>query len=93
MLTENEIIDSFKNRSSFNSYPRLLILAKNYSWQIGCHGNKVTSISNSDELENFANTYLRKVTKFQGDGFFRFGILSNLLAWRMNQAIIDSQKI
>ena len=24
------------------------------------------------ELENFANTYLGKVTKFQGDGLFRF---------------------
>ena len=34
------------------------------------------------ELENFANTYLGKVTKFQGDGFFRFGVTSNLLAWR-----------
>ena len=34
------------------------------------------------ELENFANTYLGKVTKFQGDGLFCFGVLSNLLAWR-----------
>ena len=34
------------------------------------------------ELENFAKTYLGKVTKFQGNGFFRFGVLSNLLAWR-----------
>ena len=34
------------------------------------------------ELENFANTYLGKVTKFQGDGLFRFEVLSNLLAWR-----------
>ena len=34
------------------------------------------------EVENFAYTYLRKVTKFQGDGLFRFGVLSNLLAWR-----------
>ena len=34
------------------------------------------------ELENFANTYLEKGTKFQGDGLFRFGVLSNLLAWR-----------
>ena len=33
------------------------------------------------ELENFANTYLGKVTKFQVDGLFRFGVLSNLLAW------------
>ena len=31
------------------------------------------------ELENFANTYLGKVTKFQVDGLFRFGVLSNLL--------------
>ena len=34
------------------------------------------------ELENFANTYLGKVTKFQGDGLFRFGVLNNLLSWR-----------
>ena len=34
------------------------------------------------ELENFADTYLEKVTKFQGDGLFRFGVLNNLLAWR-----------
>ena len=34
------------------------------------------------ELQNFANTYLGKVTKFQVDGLFRFGVLSNLLAWR-----------
>ena len=34
------------------------------------------------ELENFANTYLGKVTKFQGDGLFRFGVLNNLLAWK-----------
>ena len=34
------------------------------------------------ELENFANTYLGKITKCQGDGLFRFGVLSNLLAWR-----------
>ena len=32
------------------------------------------------ELENFVNTYLGKVTKFQGDGLFRIGVLSNLLA-------------
>ena len=31
------------------------------------------------ELENFANTYLGKVTKFQVGGLFRFGVLSNLL--------------
>ena len=34
------------------------------------------------ELGNFANTYLGKVSKFQVDGLFRFGVLSNLLAWR-----------
>ena len=34
------------------------------------------------ELENFANTYLGKVTKFQVDGLFRFWVLSSLLAWR-----------
>ena len=34
------------------------------------------------ELDNFANTYFGKVTKFQVDGLFRFGVLSNLLAWR-----------
>ena len=39
-------------------------------------------LSPSYELENFANTYLGKVTTFQVDGLFRFGVLSNLLAWR-----------
>ena len=34
------------------------------------------------ELESFANIYLGKVTKFQVDGLFRFGVLRNLLAWR-----------
>ena len=34
------------------------------------------------EIPNFANAYLGKVTKFQGYGLFRFGVLSNLLAWR-----------
>ena len=33
-------------------------------------------------LENFANTHLGKVTKFQVGGLFRFGVLSSLLAWR-----------
>ena len=32
------------------------------------------------ELQNFANAFLGKVTKFQGDGLFRLGVLSNLLA-------------
>ena len=34
------------------------------------------------ELENIFNSYLGKVTKFQVVGLFRFGVLSNLLAWR-----------
>ena len=34
------------------------------------------------EILNFANAYLGKVTKFQGYSLFRFGVLSNLLAWR-----------
>ena len=34
------------------------------------------------EIQNFANTYLEKVTKFQGNGLFRFGILSHSLGWR-----------
>ena len=34
------------------------------------------------EIPNFANAYLVKVTKFQGYSLFRFGVLSNLLAWR-----------
>ena len=31
------------------------------------------------EIQNFANTYLEKVSKFQGNGMFHFGILSHLL--------------
>ena len=34
------------------------------------------------EIENFADTYLEKVTKLQGDGLLRFGVLSHLLGWR-----------
>ena len=34
------------------------------------------------EIPNFANAYLGKATKFQGYSLFRFGVLSNLLAWR-----------
>ena len=34
------------------------------------------------EIQNFDNTYLGKVTKFQGNGLFRFGVLSHLLGWR-----------
>ena len=34
------------------------------------------------EIENFANIYLEKVTKFQGNGLLRFGVLSHLLGWR-----------
>ena len=40
-------------------------------------------LSSIFELENFANTYLWKVTKFQGDSLFRFGVLSHLLGWRV----------
>ena len=28
------------------------------------------------EIQNFANAYLGKVTEFQGNGLFRFGVLS-----------------
>ena len=34
------------------------------------------------EIQNFADTYLGKVTKFQGNGLFRFGVLSHLLGWK-----------
>ena len=34
------------------------------------------------EIQNFANAYLGKVTKFQGNGLFCFGVLSHLLGWR-----------
>ena len=34
------------------------------------------------EIENFANTYLGKVTKFQGNGLSRSGVLSHLLGRR-----------
>ena len=36
------------------------------------------------EIQNFANNYLGKVIKFQGNGLFRFGVLSHLLGWRVN---------
>ena len=36
------------------------------------------------EIQNFANTYLGKVTKFQGNGLFRFGVLSHLLGWSLS---------
>ena len=39
-------------------------------------------LSVSYEIQNFANTYLGKITKFQGNGLFRFGVLSHLLGWR-----------
>ena len=35
-----------------------------------------------NEIQNFANTYLGKVTKFQGNSLFGFGVLSHLLSWR-----------
>ena len=35
------------------------------------------------EIQNFADTYLRKVTKFQGNGLFRVGVLSHLLCLRL----------
>ena len=34
------------------------------------------------KIPNFANAYLGKVTKFQGYGLFRSGVLSNLQVWR-----------
>ena len=34
------------------------------------------------ELGNFAHTWFRKVTKSQGDGLSRFGILSHLVGWK-----------
>ena len=34
------------------------------------------------EIRNFANTYLEKVAKCQGNGLLRFGVLSHLLGWR-----------
>ena len=40
------------------------------------------SLSLIYEIENFANTYLRKVTKFQGNSLLCFGVLSHLLDWR-----------
>ena len=46
---------------------------------MGYHGNK-ESLSLIFELENFANTQLRKVTKFQGDSLFRSGVLSHYWA-------------
>ena len=34
------------------------------------------------ELGDFANTWFRKVNKFQGDGLSRFGVLSHLMGWK-----------
>ena len=34
------------------------------------------------ELGNFADTWFRKDTKFQGDGLSRFGVLSHLVGWK-----------
>ena len=34
------------------------------------------------EIGNFVNTYLGKVSKFQDNGLFRFGVLSHLLGPR-----------
>ena len=34
------------------------------------------------ETENFADTYLAKIIKFQGNGLLFFGVLSHLLGWR-----------
>ena len=43
------------------------------------------------EIPNFANAYVGKVTKFQGYRLFRFGVLSNLLAWnRVKKSYITS---
>ena len=39
-------------------------------------------LSSIYEIQNFANTYLGKVTKFQGNGLFRFGVPSHLLGRR-----------
>ena len=36
------------------------------------------------EIQNFANTYLGKVTKFQGNGLFGFGVLNHLLGYMWN---------
>ena len=55
--------------------------ALNNSSQIGYHGNKETSTL-IYEIQNFANTYLGKVSKFQGNGLFSFGVLSHSLDWR-----------
>ena len=65
----------------FNHVPRLLILAKTTLGKLVAMATK-KRLSLTYELENFVNTYLGKVTKFQVDGWFCFGVLSNLLAWR-----------
>ena len=40
------------------------------------------------EIQSFANTYLGKVNKFQGNGLFRFKVLSHLLGWRWKTSLI-----
>ena len=45
------------------------------------------------KIPKFANAYLGKVTKFQGYSLFRFGVLSNLLAWRWKRPPPKKKKI
>ena len=49
---------------------------------MGYHGNKEMRLSLIYEIQNFANTYLGKVTKFQSNELLRFGVLSHLLGLR-----------
>ena len=37
------------------------------------------------KFENLANNYLGKVTKFQGNGFCRFGVLRHLISFTWKQ--------
>ena len=76
MKMSNEMADSFKNEGSINFFAKFLdflhFLQSIYSSQIYYHSNKEHSISNS-EFQNFTDTYLGKVTKFQFDCFSRLG--------------------
>ena len=76
------MIDSVINGSSFNYWPRLLILLILTSEPLLTNWLSLEtrkSLSLIYEIQNFANTCLEKVSKFQGNGMFHFGILSHLL--------------
>ena len=69
-----------------------MILAKN-------HFDKLVTMATKErpsliyEIENFANTCFGKVTKFQGNGLLRFGVLSHLLGWRRKTPSVGAYRV